>query len=132
MRAQIDQICKRYDVWPHAVLSAHAHNYQRLTRTIGSIKIPYVIAGCGGHGIASFLEGRAALLEHGGLVQVGKPLAEDVDLETFDDKNYGYLRVKADEMHLTIEYRQPQTKGDHTLVADKVIVDLQTRELVPV
>jgi TIR domain/Calcineurin-like phosphoesterase len=51
MREQIDNVCKEFDVWPHAVLSAHAHNYQRLTRTVASHQIPYVIAGCGGHGV---------------------------------------------------------------------------------
>src|SRR5208283_1798162 len=32
MTRQIDKICADEGVWPHAVLSAHAHNYQRFTR----------------------------------------------------------------------------------------------------
>jgi hypothetical protein len=32
MLAQIDAICEETGVWPHAVLSGHAHNYQRFTR----------------------------------------------------------------------------------------------------
>ena len=32
---QVDAICDDVGVWPHAVLSAHAHNYQRFTRHRG-------------------------------------------------------------------------------------------------
>ena len=32
MLSQIDDICSETGVWPHAVLSGHAHNYQRFTR----------------------------------------------------------------------------------------------------
>src|SRR5262249_35668686 len=34
MLSQIDEICQAVGVYPHAFLSAHAHNYQRYTRTI--------------------------------------------------------------------------------------------------
>ena len=33
MLKEIDAICAKVGVWPHAVLSGHAHNYQRFTRT---------------------------------------------------------------------------------------------------
>ena len=33
MLKQIDAACAKAGVWPHAFLSGHAHNYQRLTRT---------------------------------------------------------------------------------------------------
>src|SRR5215471_2800330 len=50
MLKQIDQICDKVGVWPHAFLSGHSHNYQRFTRTRkdGS-QIPYVVCGNGGH-----------------------------------------------------------------------------------
>jgi hypothetical protein len=38
MRAQIDKICNETGVWPHAVLSAHAHNFQRFTRVHQSME----------------------------------------------------------------------------------------------
>ena len=34
MLADIDSACKAAGVWPHAVFSGHAHNYQRYTRTV--------------------------------------------------------------------------------------------------
>jgi hypothetical protein len=59
--AQIDEICTKTGVWPHAFLSGHAHNYQRFTRTRkDGTQIPYVICGNGGHAIAR-LDKHAAL-----------------------------------------------------------------------
>src|SRR3984893_14050497 len=52
MLAQIDAICEETGVWPHAVLSGHAHNYQRFTRHHGKTQIPYIICGNGGHALA--------------------------------------------------------------------------------
>jgi hypothetical protein len=52
MLAQIDKICEETGVWPHAVLSGHAHNYQRFTRMRQAMQIPYIIAGNGGHAVA--------------------------------------------------------------------------------
>ena len=51
MLADIDAVSRRTGVWPHAVLSGHAHNYQRYTRTVESMQIPYVVAGTGGANI---------------------------------------------------------------------------------
>ena len=49
MLSQIDAVCTKTGVWPHAVLSGHAHNYQRFTRMHGNTQIPYIICGNGGH-----------------------------------------------------------------------------------
>src|SRR3984957_3351395 len=51
MSNQIDAICQKTGVWPHAFLSGHAHNYQRFTRTRNADKtqLPYIICGNGGH-----------------------------------------------------------------------------------
>ena len=40
MRAQIDKICEDAGVWPHAVLTGHAHNYQRFTRVHKAMENP--------------------------------------------------------------------------------------------
>src|ERR1700733_2025737 len=49
MLADIDSACTAAGVWPHAVFSGHAHNYQRFTRTVNNYQIPFLVAGCGGH-----------------------------------------------------------------------------------
>ena len=61
MLQEIDAACKATGVWPHAVLSGHAHSYRRYTRTTGNMEIPYVIAGNGGHGLTSAHAGRVPL-----------------------------------------------------------------------
>ena len=35
--------------WPDAVLSGHAHIYQRFSRSVDGREIPYIVAGSGGH-----------------------------------------------------------------------------------
>jgi hypothetical protein len=47
MLKEIDTICEKVGVWPHAVLSGHAHNYQRFTRSVDGRQIPYVVCGNG-------------------------------------------------------------------------------------
>jgi hypothetical protein len=62
MLSQIDAACLSSGVWPHAVLSGHAHNYQRFTRHHGQAQVPYIICGNGGHGLAKLAtKGSSAL-----------------------------------------------------------------------
>jgi hypothetical protein len=53
MLKDLDAICTAAGAMPDAVLSGHAHNYQRHTRRISfggaPWEIPFVVAGCGGH-----------------------------------------------------------------------------------
>jgi hypothetical protein len=49
MANEIDAVCAQAGVWPDVVLSGHAHLYQRLSRTVANRKIPYIVAGSGGH-----------------------------------------------------------------------------------
>jgi hypothetical protein len=40
MLADIDSQCESAEFWPHAILSGHAHNYQRFTRSLNGHEIP--------------------------------------------------------------------------------------------
>ncbi len=55
MLAEIDQICTKVGVYPHAVVSGHAHNYQRYTRTFDfggkPYAVPFLVCGNGGHNV---------------------------------------------------------------------------------
>jgi hypothetical protein len=55
MLKDLDVAFNNAGIAPDAVLSGHAHNYQRFTRTVtvhGKImQVPYIVAGCGGHNI---------------------------------------------------------------------------------
>jgi hypothetical protein len=48
LSADIDRACRAAGLWPDAVLSGHAHLYQRFSRTVGAQQIPYVVSGSGG------------------------------------------------------------------------------------
>jgi len=53
MRDDMDAACTAAGLWPDAVLSGHAHVYQRMTRAVGTgsaaRQIPYIICGAGGY-----------------------------------------------------------------------------------
>src|SRR5208283_2499761 len=48
MLKDIDSACQQAGIWPHAILSGHAHNYQRFTRHKGGRETPFVVCGNGG------------------------------------------------------------------------------------
>jgi hypothetical protein len=126
MLQEIDAICKSTGIWPHAVLSGHAHSYQRYTRTTGKMEIPYIISGNGGHGLTPLARSSEPA------VRAPAPLssAPGVTLDNYDDQDYGYLRVIANAQQLRIEYHPA---GDGALAKtpdDSVTVDLKTRTLV--
>jgi hypothetical protein len=129
MLAQIDKICEKTGVWPHAVLSAHAHNYQRFTRARGESQIPYIICGNGGHGLAKLSHKKTGPLRTPQVLKVDRN-SDSVTLENYDDQDYGYLRVVATASQLRIEYH-PASDGDGAKTPDDfVTVDLKTRKLV--
>ena len=45
----LDRAFTAANFWPDAVLSGHAHIYQRFSRSANGRQIPYVVAGSGGH-----------------------------------------------------------------------------------
>jgi hypothetical protein len=131
MLKDIDAACQKTGVWPHAVLSGHAHNYQRFTRHKDGRETPFVVCGNGGHALARLTrKGEPAIrvpmdqptLAHGG--------GESVTFESYDFTDYGYLRVIADAAQLRIEYH-PASDGDESKTPDDfVTVDLATRKIV--
>ena len=129
MTGQIDTVCAEVGFWPHAVLSAHAHNYQRFTRQHGDTQIPYLVAGGGGHGLTRLRSKNASALRTPQLLPV--PVGADpVVLENYDDGDYGYLRIVADSTQLRIEFH-PASDGTAMKTPDDfVTVDLATRKLV--
>ncbi|MDQ2801305.1 MAG: metallophosphoesterase [Pseudomonadota bacterium] len=131
LTAQIDAICAETGVWPHAVLSAHAHNFQRFTRTRGDgAQVPYIIAGNGGHGLARLSRRDQMPPRAPALIQQAAGSVDQVVLENYDDQNYGYLRLIADARQLRIEYH-PASDGIRAKTPDDFItVDLATRRLV--
>jgi hypothetical protein len=129
MVSQIDAICKKSGVWPHAVLSAHAHNYQRFTRLHGDTQIPYIICGNGGHGLTRLTRRGSTPLRTPQQLDVSGH-ADKVVLENYDDQDYGYLRVLVTPTQLRIEYHPASDGQEAKTPDDSVTVDLSTRKLV--
>jgi len=129
MLSQIDAVCDETGVWPHAVLSGHAHNYQRFTRLHRETQIPYIVAGNGGHAVAKLRRKGASVLRTPQPLEVSGH-ADKVILENYDDQDYGYLRIIVSATQLRIEYH-PASDGPNAKTPDDfVTVDLTTRKLV--
>jgi hypothetical protein len=111
MLADIDSACTAAGVWPHVVLSGHSHNYQRYTRTVNGLTIPFVVAGNGGHSPLETMRGT---------LRTPYPIDSTLTLESYDDTHYGYLRIVVNATTMTIEFH-PQSDGGTTKTPDDVV-----------
>ena len=124
MLKEIDAICDKVGVWPHAVLSGHAHNYQRYTRTLGTRQIPYVVCGNGGHPPLAKLSVDTTLRTPISMPGFAQPERNDrVSLDNYDFKSFGYLRIIVDTKQLRIEFH-PQGDGLATKTPDDFVTVL--------
>jgi hypothetical protein len=130
MLKDIDTACANAGVWPHAVLSGHAHNYQRFTRTQDGRETPFVVAGNGGHALQRLTSKGMPTLR---TPAVQTPLSNGQDqviFDNYDDKGYGYLRLIADPKQLRIEYHPASDSDVAKTPDDFVTVDLATHKIV--
>ncbi|HZZ38288.1 MAG TPA: metallophosphoesterase [Acidobacteriaceae bacterium] len=111
MLADIDSACQAAGLWPHAVLAGHAHNYQRYTRTINGLSIPFLVAGCGGHSPLSPMRGT---------YRTPYKIDDTLTLESYDGTDYGYLRITVNATTLIIEFH-PEHDGGTTKTPDDVV-----------
>jgi hypothetical protein len=120
MLADIDSACTAAGFWPHAVLSGHSHNYQRYTRTVNNAETPYIVAGCGGHSPLSAIRGT---------YRTPYKIDDTLTLNSYDDTDYGYLRLVVNAETLTIEFHPEADGGVTKTPDDTVTVNLSTRAL---
>ena len=119
--ADIDSACQQAGFWPDAVISGHAHLYQRFTRDTGQRKTPYIVAGSGGH--ATTLP-RGEIIGQAPLTWGQYTLVKDPIL------HYGYLTLTSDWTQpaaptLTIVFSAPANPA----VGDTVTINLATGQL---
>jgi uncharacterized protein YukJ len=110
MRDVLDQACQQAGFWPDAVLSGHAHVYQRLRRTVArepQREIPYIVSGSGGYTVQPKQE-----------LKLNDP---QFQLDQFFP-NFGYLLVTVEPGRLRVEFHSPELKSG--AAADTCIVDL--------
>ena len=141
MLGEIDSICEKAGVYPHAFLSGHSHNYQRYTRTFKfggrEIDVPFIVCGNSGHNVSALTRAKRGAPsqepKNGADVSYLDPKAKaghtTVTLEKYDDRNSGYLRVSVDQHHLRIAFHET---SDRILQSryDLVTVDLATHAMV--
>jgi hypothetical protein len=116
----IDTASRAAGFWPDAVLSGHAHLYQRFTRRVDRREIPYVVAGSGGF---------AATRPIGGLPQTPVTVGE-YTLDKPPIVEFGYLTVTVDmtgrDHHLTIEFHD----RTNTHIHDTTHLNLKTGKIL--
>jgi hypothetical protein len=122
MLQDLDKASQSADFWPHAYLSAHSHNYQRYTRAIAGIDIPYLVAGGGGHNVV-----KMQTSGDGNALRTPMKVNPTLTLENYDDSNYGYLRIVVDTINLRIEYHPASDGAGSKTPNDTVTVNLKTR-----
>jgi len=131
MLSQIDAECDKAGVWPHAVLSGHAHNFQRFTRLHGGKQIPYYVSGNGGHGLTKLTRKSTGALRTPLVLDKVPGQTDTVTLENYDDRDYGYLRIVVTKSLLRIEYHPASDGAEAKTPDDVVTVDLATRKFAP-
>jgi len=112
----LDRAFQQAGLWPDAVLSGHAHIYQRFSRSVNGRQIPYIVAGSGGHNTTvptGEQRGEAPRTWNEYTLEVGPTLA------------YGYLRVTVDMSHpaapsLTFAFTAPGVPA----AADSITIQL--------
>jgi hypothetical protein len=129
MRQQMDAICARAGIWPHAVLAGHAHSYQRFTRLrADGTEIPYIICGNGGHNVTKLPAQKGVPLRAPQTLVKKSESDDGVTFENYDDVNYGYLRLLVDAKQLRIEYHPASDTIQAKSPDDSVTIDLATRK----
>lgn len=111
MLQDVDSACQAAGVWPHAVFSGHAHNYQRFTRTVNNLQIPFLVAGCGGHSPLSALRGT---------YRTPYKIDDTLTLESYNTTDYGYLRVVVNADTMRIEFH-PESDGGTVKTPNDVV-----------
>jgi hypothetical protein len=114
----IDTCCKNAGVWPDAVLSGHAHLYQRFTRVVNGRQVPYIVSGSGGYAATA--------------PQQAAPPAGTTDgdhtLEITPIVKFGYLTLTTDAKTLTIAFKAAP-HGAPAVQMDSVTVNLVTGKI---
>jgi hypothetical protein len=124
MLQDMDDAATQAGFWPHVVLSAHSHNYQRYTRTVSGLTIPYIVAGMGGHGVT-----KMRTTASGNAIRTPMTVGGTLTLESYDDTHFGYMRVIVNATTLRMEFHPAEDGGTIKTPDDAFTLDLKTRAI---
>jgi hypothetical protein len=108
--SEIDEICTKVGLYPHAILSGHAHNTQFYIRTMdfggGKIEVPFIVCGSGGHHVNLLTKDLASRPQQDSDVSYMDEAdsSKGLRLLGYDDRNFGYLRVTVGDDRLDIDF----------------------------
>jgi calcineurin-like phosphoesterase family protein len=119
MLADIDDACTQAQVMPDVFLSAHAHNYQRYTRSLQfsgrAWEIPFVVAGMGGKNDQS--------------VPAATGQREDDHAFVASRKGFGYLVIEASASTIRVKSIGVETPSGVKSTIDTATVSLATNTI---
>jgi hypothetical protein len=124
MLQDMDDAATKAGFWPHVVLSAHSHNYQRYTRTVAGLTIPYIVAGMGGHGVTKMRPAPS-----GNAIRTPMTVDSTLTLASYDDTHYGYMRVIVNATTLRMEFHPAEDGGTIKTPDDAFTLNLKTRAI---
>jgi hypothetical protein len=124
MVQDLDSVATKAGFSPHAVLSAHTHNYQRYTRTISGQSIPYFVAGMGGHDLVQM-----RTLSSGNALRTPAAIDSTLTLASYDDTHYGYLRIVVNALTMKIEFHPAEDGTTTKTPDDTVTINLKARTI---
>ena len=140
MLSEIDAICQQTGVYPHAVISGHAHNYQRYTRKLNfggkNYSVPFMICGDSGHNVSALTKNTFGkkIPEPGNNVDVSymdtstTVKTAGLTLNRHDQTNSGFLRVSVTAQKLAITFN-PVSRTGADVPPDTVTVDLASHSV---
>ena len=124
MLQDLDAAATSAAFWPHVVLSAHTHNYQRYTRVVSGQSIPYIVAGMGGHDLV-----KMRTTTTGKALRTPVVVDPSLTLASYDDTHFGYLRLIANATTLTVEFHPAEDGSATRSPDDSVTIDLKSRTI---
>lgn len=131
MLKDLDAAFKTAGIAPDAVLSGHAHNYQRFTRAVTvngkTMQVPYIVAGTGGHNITPLKPGfnRQPIRTPLRGAPVGGDSSEHSLRQYFN--GFGHVIVTVTNRVLTLDLIGTKTQSDAPV--DSVTVDLTSNTI---
>jgi hypothetical protein len=119
LMVDIDACCKAAGQWPDALLSGHAHLYQRFTRLVNGRQVPYIVSGSGGF---------AATRPQQAAPPAGTVIG-DHTLEVDPIIEFGYLTLTTDAKTLNVTFKTAPRNAPGKQM-DSVTLDLVAGKII--